>query len=238
MSPNSIPEQVSRIHANQTFCFSCSPSLACFTECCRMLELALSPYDLIQLRRATGLASQQLLDQLVIEECDAESVFPRFYLTMLDDGRDSCPFVSHEGCRIYPWRPGACRAYPLGRAVIFHGNYQEEHFVLVQETHCQGFAERQEHTLASFTRDQQLHVYNRYNDAVAQLIQHPKIRAGFSPDTHQRQLFSLALFNQDAFRHKIVAGDFADFPEKNITGLADEELLLASIPWLIQRFFG
>lgn len=113
-----LPENIARIAPGEPFSFNCSPGIDCFTDCCRQLELALTPYDVLRLRYATNLTSSKLLDRYIIKEQEDTDVFPRFYLTMVDDGKASCVFVTPQGCSIYGHRPGACRTYPLGRATV------------------------------------------------------------------------------------------------------------------------
>ncbi len=236
----SFPESVAQIAPEQAFCFSCHPGLVCFTECCRMLELPLTPYDVLRLRHATGLSSQQLHDQYIIEEQEKEDIFPRYYLTMIDDGRASCVFVDPEkGCQVYPHRPGACRAYPLGRAAIRHSNGSiEEHHVQIKESHCHGFLEKKSQTVVEYYHEQGLEDYNRFNDALIPLTQHENIRNGsFIPTTRQQQLYRLVLYNIDTFRailKKETAG-LPNCPPDVINN--DERLLLFGINLLINRFF-
>jgi uncharacterized protein len=221
------------------FNFSCHKALSCFTECCRLLELALTPYDVLRLRRGTGLTSQEVLDRYVIEEQNEGEAFPRFFLTMIDDGRASCVFIADEGCTLYTHRPGACRAYPLGRAATRNcSGMMQEHFVLLQETHCLGLAEHRENTVANFTDEQGLAEYNRYNDAVASLLQHAKIRQGFTPSEEQVRFFTLALYNIDTFREKLVKGEFPDLSIPGLILQSDEHLLLIAVDWLKEQFFS
>jgi Fe-S-cluster containining protein len=234
-----FPEAVYRLKPDEQFNFDCHPGVPCFTECCRMLELALTPYDVLRLRLGTGLSSQQLHDQYIIEERGEHDMFPKYYLTMIDDGRASCAFVDKDGCKVYEHRPGACRAYPLGRAAVRTRSGQlNQHFVLMKENHCKGFAEPKEQTPLRYTEEQKLSSYNHYNDALANLIQHEKIRQGqFMPTDHQLHLYFLALYNIDAFRDEMMNGKLAI---ENYTAeiLADDEkLLLFAIEWLIDQFF-
>ena len=104
------------IGANEPFAFDCHKGVGCFTHCCRQLDLALTPYDVLRLKNALSMHSAQFLDNYVIIEREDGEVFPRFYLTMVDDGNASCVFVTKDGCSLYPDRPGACRVYPMGRA--------------------------------------------------------------------------------------------------------------------------
>lgn len=205
-----------------------------------MLELALTPYDVLRLRLGTGLSSQQLHDQYIIEELEEQDMFPKYFLTMIDDGKASCAFVGPQGCRVYPHRPSACRAYPLGRAAVRARDGQlHQHFIILKEDHCKGFGEPQEQTPLEYTVDQELDKFNQFNDALASLIQHQQIREGrFIPTTEQLKLYSLALYNLDSFREKIKAGalDVGSHPETIFTD--DEALLLFGIDWLKTVFFS
>ena len=228
--------QIQQIDAGARFRFSCHKKVSCFTECCRLLDLSLSPYDVLRLRRATGLSSQQVLDQYIIEEFAEDSIFPSYYLTMVDDGRASCVFVTHSGCSIYNDRPGACRAYPMGRAVSFSCQGKPiEHFVLVQETHCQGFLEPADNTVASFCGSQKMEEYNFFNDAMARLLQHPYLTRGKRPDQKLVKLFSLALYNIDSFRQQVNQGLFPELSIPDTILNSDEQLLLFVINHLCDQ---
>jgi Fe-S-cluster containining protein len=237
-----ISQSVKRISENETFTFSCHKDVKCFTDCCRMLELALTPYDVLRLRQATGLTSSQLLDRYVIIEQDPGEPFPRFYLTMVDDGRASCVFVTARGCSVYEHRPAACRAYPLGRAVMMSENGSiAEHFVLLKEDHCHGFQEPNEQTALQYSEGQELLAYNRFNDAVAAIYQHDSIRKGFIPTSKQIDLFILALYNIDSFREMLLSGKLLSLasptPADKIHLMSDEALLLFAIDWLARQLF-
>ncbi len=242
MSRPLLPKNVTRIEKEATFRFSCHPSVACFTNCCRQLELALTPYDVLRLKKACGLHSEEFLDRYVIIEQEEHETFPRFYLTMVDDGRASCSFISDAGCTLYQDRPGACRAYPLGRAVIRQpDNAMDEFFVLLQESHCQGFLEQQEQNGATYSTEQGLAIYNRFNDAIAAILQHDQIRQGKRLSENQGEQFILAFYNLDQFRTLLFAGHLSGVTRMDDTTrrrLADdEELLLYAIDWLKDILF-
>ena len=241
MSQPLLPKNVKRIEKEETFHFSCHPAVSCFTDCCRQLELALTPYDVLRLKKGCGLRSEEFLDRYVIIEQEEHETFPRFYLTMVDDGRASCVFVSDAGCTLYQDRPGACRAYPLGRAAIRHDDTMEEFFVLLQESHCQGFQEQQEQNGATYSAEQELTIYNRFNDAVAAILQHDQIRQGKRLSEKQIEQFILALYNLDQFRTLLLTEQIPGTTAVDDTTrrrLADdEELLLYAINWLKDILF-
>lgn len=240
MEQLTLPKNVSRIEADKTFTFSCHPGVMCFTDCCRQLELALTPYDVLRLTRETGMSSREFIERYVIHEQEEEDSFPRFYLTMVDDGRASCVFVSDTGCTVYGGRPGACRAYPMGRAAIRQAdNSIEEFFVLLQESHCHGFQEKEEQNSAKYSTEQGLTEFNKFNDTVATLLQHDKIRQGLKLTQKQIKLFKLALYDLDSFREQLQAGTLPGSDRfNNDTHKENEQLLLFGIEWLHQELFG
>jgi uncharacterized protein len=231
-----LPENVTRIETEEPFNFSCHPGVDCFTDCCRQLELALSPYDVLRLKQETGLHSSTFLDRYVIQEQDPEDVFPRFYLTMVDDGKASCVFVSDKGCTVYPGRPGACRAYPMGRAAMRRDDSSiEDFFVLLKESHCHGFQEQEQQTTEKYSKGQGLTSYNTFNDRVAALLQHEKIRRGMRLTKKQTELFVLALYDLDRFRKLLDERKLEQqdrYEDRKEACNDDEQLLLFGVQWL------
>lgn len=231
MSQPQLPENIKEIKEEELFFFSCHPGVKCFTHCCCQLELALGPYDLIRLRRHLGITSREFLDQYALVEWQEGDLFPRVYLAMVDDGQASCPFVSAKGCAVYEGRPGACRTYPLGRAVFRRTDNSLDSFhVVLREEHCLGFGEATEQTIGRWTQGQGLPVYNQMNDALFALLHHPETTRGFVPTPAQRQLFMATLYDIDAFK---TSGKV-----ENGQQLDDENLLLAAITWLQRQLFG
>jgi Fe-S-cluster containining protein len=237
----SLPESFQPVAKDQPFCFACHPRVPCFTKCCRELDLLLTPYDALRLKNRLQMLSGEFLDQYVIIEWDERLVFPQCYLTMVDDGRASCVFVSPEGCKVYEDRPSSCRAYPVGRG--FSRQENKEHFVLVKEDHCQGFAEPTAQTPVHYLREQGLAEYSRFDDAITSILQHDKIQNGFRPDRKQLDQFIMALYNLDLFRQEISDGRISmqrPLQPAELQGLAgdEEQLLLLAASWLKQEFFG
>lgn len=237
-----LPKDVTRMADDEAFSFACHPGVSCFTDCCRQLELALTPYDVLRLKRETKLDSSSFLDRYVIQEQEKEDAFPRFYLTMVDDGRASCVFVTETGCGVYQGRPGACRTYPMGRAAIRQtDNSLSEFFVLLREPHCNGFAEQETQTAVKYSSEQGLLDYNSFNDKVAMLLQHDKIRGGMQLTDSQTEHFVLALYDLDRFRKLLDAGKLPEqdhYPAEQERCQDDEELLLFGIQWLQRILFG
>jgi uncharacterized protein len=244
MTANQLPEHCQGLPAEQEFTFACHPGVPCFTECCRELDLALSPYDVLRLKKSLGLTSDQFLEQYVLVEWQEDQVLPVCYLTMVDDGRASCVFVGPQGCAVYADRPGSCRAYPVGRGVARNDDGTlTESLVLLQEPHCRGFAEPGTQTAGTYLSEQGLERYNRFNDALLPLYQHRHIRnKTFRPTRRQFDQYMLALYDLDQFRKEMTSGRIAlqrPLHSRQLQGLAgdDEELLVVGIEWLLQEWF-
>ena len=227
---------VKKVEGDEVFTFLCHPDNTCFTHCCRQLELALTPYDILRLKNAAGLTSSAFLKRYVLIEREKDDPFPRLYLTMVDDGKASCVFVSEQGCAFYQDRPGACRAYPIGRAARMNTRGTlAEWYILLEETHCQGFAQDLHQTPKQYCQDQGLSPYNHFNDAVAAILQHERIRQGMVLSEEQSDLYIMALYDLDTFREKMLAGQLHHVALDAIRKqelAEDESLLLFAVDWL------
>jgi Fe-S-cluster containining protein len=238
-----FPQNVTRLCGGKPFSFGCHPDLPCFTECCRELDLALTPYDVLSLRKELQISSAEFIERYIVVEQEENDVFPRLYLGMVDDGRASCPFISASGCTVYESRPGACRAYPVGRgaALDAHGD-KREIYVLVREEHCRGFSELHSHNVAEWFENQGLTPYNTINDEVLSLLQHEKAGQGVSLGQEERDTFILALYKLDEFRKMVSSPAFCDkymlSAEARESVLADDlNLLRFGIRWLQEVLF-
>ncbi|CAK8721968.1 Zinc/iron-chelating domain-containing protein [Candidatus Electronema halotolerans] len=242
--PHSLPDHCQPLAAAEKFCFACHPGVACFTECCRQLDLALTPYDVLCLKRRLDMDSGTFLEQYVLVAWEEGMIFPACFLTMIDDGRASCVFVNEQGCSVYEDRPAACRAYPAGRGASRQADGSvEEQFVLLREPHCLGFAEAQEQTAPEYFHDQGMTEYSRFDDQLLELLQHPKIQTGFRPSQAQMDQYIMALYNLDFFRQEMSDGRITmnrPLSALELRALAgdEEELLLLGLRWLRQEYFG
>lgn len=240
MKRSILPKNVQEIADDEQFSFACHNRVRCFTDCCRQLELSLTPYDVLRLKNALSLSSTDFLERYVIIEQDEAEPFPRCYLTMVDDGNASCVFVTDEGCSVYQDRPGPCRAYPMGRASMRKENNQmEQFFVLLHEEHCKGFEEEPLQTPLQYSSDQGLDQYNEHNDILINILQHEKIRKGMRLSTEQCDDFILALYDLDRFRKEILPSIFKEpLIEKQKEALVDDVALLSfTIDWLDKKLF-
>lgn len=235
MPLNLLPEHVRPLRDDERFRFRCHPGVECFTECCRELELALTPYDVLRLAKGLGLTAADFLERYALVEQQEEAPFPQVFLAMIDDGRASCPFVGAAGCTVYADRPAACRTYPLGRGASLRadGSVAILH-VLLSEPHCHGFAAPEEQDVAAWTADQGLAPYFRMNDLLLRLVQHEKIKAGWRPSASQCQQYCTTLYDLDRFRSDLPATT----PARETLLHDDEALLSHAIQHLMRELYG
>ena len=237
-------ESLPELAPGQGFRFACHPKVPCFNACCSDLSLMLTPYDVLRLRRQLGLSSREFIARHALTAKAPDTGFPMLRLRMREEIPGApCPFVTREGCTVYPGRPGACRTYPLGRATKTGpaGEVLEQFFV-VREPHCRGFEQEASWTSASWLQDQDLKEYNRHNDRYMLLLAEAKNR-GAALDQKQANMVFLAAYNLDSFRDFLVntgmLGRLDLTEEGNAAILADEERrLLFAMDWLELVLFG
>jgi uncharacterized protein len=245
MLHNLSAEHVRQLDDHECFRFGCHPGVGCFNECCRQLELALTPYDVLRLKGALGLASHEFLERHALIEQAEDAAWPRVYLGMVDDGRESCPFVSPAGCLVYAHRPGACRMYPLGRGHCRQaGGGQHDLYVLLREPHCRGFAEPVvPRSIGEWLSDQELLAYNAVNDQMMPILHPEGFNRGWRPDQSQCDKFLLALYNLDEFKDRLIAAgtdSVVAVTDRERDRLATDELALLRFAcrWLHAEVFG
>ncbi|MEM5786045.1 MAG: YkgJ family cysteine cluster protein [Syntrophobacteraceae bacterium] len=217
-APENIQQQLQPV-GEEGFGFACHPGVPCFTECCRDLNLLLTPYDVLRLKNRLGLSSGEFLDRFAECRFEENRNLPKMYLQMNEDERKTCPFVSQNGCTVYEDRPSACRIYPIARASRMHrvhGTVLENYFVL-RESHCRGFEEDRSWKVAEWLRDQGLKPYYESNDLWMEILTHPSLKnAALSPK--QQQLFYIGSYNTDKFGEMVFGGKFL-----SVFGISDDE---------------
>jgi Fe-S-cluster containining protein len=227
-----------------TFSFRCHKGMECFTRCCAALNLLLTPYDILRLKKSLGLTSDEFLLQHTEMRFDAHPRFPMVRLKMRV-GDKNCPFVTPEGCRVYPDRPGACRIYPIGRASmkLDQEKRAREKFFVVREGHCLGFNEERTWTIEEWTADQGLEEYSAMNDLWLEIISSQKSLGTEKEIPRKLQMFSMASYNLDKFRKFVFESRFLqlfDVDSEVSEGLAedDRELMGLAFRWLKFSLFG
>ena len=119
-----------RYSAEDMVKISCNDCSGC-SSCCHDTAdtIFLDPYDIYNLRLATGLDFMGLLNNEYIEMKVRDGmIYPKLKPT---SSNKACGFLSDQGrCKIHPYRPGICRLFPMGR-IYENGSFS--YFLQVNE---------------------------------------------------------------------------------------------------------
>jgi len=195
------------------FTFRCHKDVACFTRCCREINIILTPYDIVRLKNRLGLSSSDFLAIYTVPRLLEKTDLPVVTLKLLDDEQKSCPFVRDEGCLVYEDRPTTCRYYPLGVASLSHREEVdgEGFYFFVNEPHCRGFEERKEWSVREWRKDQGVDIHDDINAGWTDLLVRKR---SFPPNVKMtektKQMFFMACYDIDKFRRFVFESAFLD----------------------------
>jgi len=240
MSEDMIP-----VHERDAMPFKCCSENPCFNECCRDLCQALTPYDILRLKRNLGISSQKFLRKYTSLHYGPGSGLPVVEFKPNPATGHECPFVTPEGCSVYADRPGSCRLYPLARAIARDRSTGEidEYFAIIEEPHCKGFGQKTDLTVREWMEGQAVDLHNLHNDKLMELISlKNKILPG-KLEGAQSDQFYLALYDLDEFRRQIFEQNLLKqipLPASFLQTLkADDEALMDfGIEWVKNMLFG
>lgn len=239
-----MTEDMIPVHPDDKMNFDCNSQNECFNECCRDLNQALTPYDVLRLKKCLGLSSQKFLKTYTSRHYGPDSGMPVIAFKPNPDSGHECPFVTLSGCRVYEDRPASCRMYPLARAITRARDTGEitEYFALIEEPHCLGFGRRSYQTIRQWLKRQNVETHNTQNDKLMELISLKNRIMPGKLDGVQADQFYLALYDLDEFRFQIKNEGLLDdlaIPEKLLEFLNDDEALLDfGIAWVKYQLFG
>ena len=225
--------------------FNCDFNNECFNDCCRDLNQALTPYDVLRLKNNLGISSPDFLRIYTSLHYGPQSGLPVIEFKPNPDTGYECPFVSSKGCTVYDDRPGSCRMYPLARAIARSRETGEitQYFALIEEPHCKGFGKMTGQTVQEWLKGQDVDKHNKANDRLMELISLKNQIMPGKLEGSGADIFYLALYDLDEFRVQIVEKDLLsklnlpkDLLEKIKTD--DEALLDFGIDWVKFMLFG
>ena len=230
---------VAPLEKHQRFRFTCSPHVTCFNACCRNLNQALTPYDVLCLKQFLKMSSGDFLNRYTEESTGPGTGLPVVSLRFSDADDLACPFVSDAGCRVYAARPASCRTYPLARGVSRDRETGRltEHWAVIREPHCLGFKNGHRQTVDGWVDDQQIAAHNRMNDNMLELISlKNRFRPGPLMPSEKKRIYT-ALYDLDTFGNDPLYGDrnvstTADTQPFGRSGTGDLDLLRVAMDWV------
>jgi uncharacterized protein len=229
-----------RLGPTDTFRFGCHPGVSCFNTCCADVNIFLSPYDVLRLKRRLGISSTEFLETYTILPVQKDMVTPVVLLRMRDDEKRSCPFLTPQGCGVYADRPWPCRMYPVGLATSrdTHDGWRGERFYfLLREEGCNGFQESREWTIREWLDDQQVDAFDEWGEGFKELTLHEYFEGGGILSPERMEMFYNATYDLDKFRSFVFEStllDRFDVDEDFVheMGQSDEALLRFGFLWL------
>jgi hypothetical protein len=210
------------------------------------VNIFLSPYDVLRLRKRLGMTSGEFLDRYALMPVQKDMKTPVVLLRMRDDAGKTCPFVTEGGCSVYSDRPWPCRMYPLGMAAAkdtADGWRGEQFWFLLREEACKGFGEATSWTVREWLENQGVGPYDDWGDAHKELALHKFFEDGGVLSPEKLNMFFIACYDLDKFRSFVFETTLLErfeFEEDFIQEMSydDEALLRFAYLWLRFSLFG
>lgn len=239
MGENNITTQSEKLGIDDSFNFSCGKDLECFNKCCRDINLFLTPYDILRIKRRLNITSNEFLKIYTFPLFPEEIGHPVILMKMVPDETKSCPFVSDEGCMIYTDRPWSCRSFPLDPV----SDSETALFQIIRRDFCRGFEKGRPHTVKKWRDTQNAALYEEINDEWKKVTHHENFSSQNLLEGNVRDMFFLGSYNIDEFRNLIFKGDFLKYFDIDKKGLKniksnETELLKFGFKWLRQVLFN
>jgi len=238
MVNNTIRIPAGRLHNDDFFSFSCRKELGCFNRCCRDINLFLTPYDILRMKRRLKLPSYEFLRTYTFPLFPEEVGHPVILMKMVPDETKNCPFVSDEGCMIYDDRPWSCRSFPLEPVT----ENPDPAFELVKRDFCLGFTGNKKHSVKKWRDTQNIGFYEDMNNEWKKVTHHESFGTLNLLEGEARDMFFLGSYNIDEFRNMVFHGDFLnyfDIDKKELKKIRSDEteLLRFAFKWLRHVLF-
>ncbi len=226
--------------------FRCHPGVSCFTACCGTIDITLTPYDILRLRKHLGLSADDFLYRFTTPIYVEGTDLPGVKLNLDENGR--CPFVSEEGCHVYAERPTACRYYPVGMANFHEGGKEDQNsenfYFLIKEPHCKGHEEDKTWTIQEWRADQGVDDCDEMNKEWMEIVMRRK-SFGFQASMSEqgKKMFFMTSTDTDKFREFVFESSFLDtyeIPEETLQEIKGDDIALIkfSYRYLASALFG
>jgi hypothetical protein len=226
--------------------FQCRKGISCWNACCSNIDISLTPYDILRLKRRFEIGSGEFLQKYTVPyEMEANSIAGVKLRPV--EGGTACQFMTPEGCSVYEDRPTACRYYPVA---LLSMRRQDEYtdrasYALVEEPHCLGHQEPRKISVADYRQEQGLNDYDELARGWRQLILKKKSSGPSigAPSKRSLELFFMACYDIDRFSQFVASEGFSniyDIPDVEMRNILvdDEALMQFAFRFLRQVLFG
>lgn len=244
--PYESPIRPEELTPESTFRFRCHRDIACFNACCKSIDITITPYDILRLKRRLNLTSREFVARYTMPfEMDSHGM-PGLKMAT-KPGKAECIFLAEQGCGVYEDRPAACRYYALGNmAVRRSGSAEvEDVYFVVKEPHCLGHGEAHTQTVAQYRCHQGIDAYDAMNRAWRDIVLKKRSSGPTigKPSPRSLQLFDMCSYDMDSFREFVSSDGFReifdlDSDERARIEKDEDALLQFSLRFLKQVLFG
>ena len=241
-----IPVVPNMVDGNHVIQFSCHKGIGCWNACCSNIDISLTPYDILRLKKRLGTTSPQFLrDYTVPHEIEKDGIAGVKFRPV--DGGTACRFMTPEGCSVYEDRPTACRYYPVALLSLRKEDeyVDRQSYALVKEEHCKGHQVARSLTIDEYRKEQGVEEYDDLARGWRQLVLKKKSAgpAIGAPSLKSRQLFFMACYDVDTFHDFVASEAFGKLfklgeDEKALILADDVELMQFAFRFLKQVLFG
>lgn len=222
MYPVAAEEEYITLKESDPLHFKCHANLPCFTQCCRDVNIYLTPYDVLRMRKKLGIGSNEFLTKYTRHFLAKKTHLPIVQLAM-DAKSLYCKLVTDEGCSVYQDRPWACRMYPLDLT-----NQEGEYKAIVSQQRCLGLKESALVTVKEWLVGQGIEPYRMMEEIFQSVVPFELISSGKMEPGVGKLLFLAydldqftAMLKDDRFR------SFYELDDETIRRVEeDEEALL------------
>ena len=226
--------------------FRCHRGISCWNACCSNIDISLTPVDILRLKQRLQMSSTEFLERYTLPyEMEKDSIAGVKLKPV--EGGTACRFMQAEGCGVYADRPTACRYYPVALLSMRKQGESTDRdgYALVKEPHCRGHEEARTITIDDYRAEQGLPEYDEPARGWRQLILKKKSSGPTigKPSTRSLQLWFMACYDVDRFRHFVASDGFAslfDLPDAEMLEILrdDETLMQFGFRFLRQVMFG
>ncbi len=240
----SILKDTPRLGEDDKFRFACLKHLPCFNACCCDVNIVLTPYDVVRMKHALGISSEEFLEKYCLVASSRSQRLPIVLMRLKEDEAKTCQFVTDEGCSIYEDRPWACRCFPIGVASPADEEKQGERFYfLMKEDVCKGLDESKEWTVREWLADQGVNEYDEFGELFKEINLHDHFLQGGKLEPQKFEMLHMVCYNVDKFRRFVFETNFTkrfviDDETAQKIRTDDYELLRFGFQWLKFCLFG
>jgi Fe-S-cluster containining protein len=195
------------------------------------------------MRKSLNIESSDFLEKYTISPFTKDQKIPAVLIKM-DPETKKCPFVTEQGCSIYPDRPWACRMYPLGMAEPQKPNPEERGFYfLLREEICHGHDQGSGCTVREWIRNQGIEEYEMRGAPFKELMLSEGWDKQEALTPQKMDMYYMACYDLDRFRRFILESRFRELFEIEPARIEamrkkDDELLVFAMQWLRFSLFN